>query len=55
MSAASQLFDGVRAASGDSDSNPFTAILYTLYQSLYSPMSSFYMRSILALHVLYGV
>ncbi|ORY80760.1 hypothetical protein BCR35DRAFT_331821 [Leucosporidium creatinivorum] len=53
MSAASQLFDGVRAASPDS--NPFTAILYTLYQSLYSPMSDFYMRSIPALHVLYAV
>lgn len=52
MSAASRLFAGVRTAAPDS--NPFTSIAYTLYQSLYSPMSDFYMRSIPALHALYG-
>lgn len=53
MSAAEQLFAGVRA--GAPTANPFSAIAYTLYQSLYSPMSTFYMRSLTALHVLYGV
>lgn len=53
MSPAEQIFYGVRAAAPDA--NPFVAIAYTLYQSLYSPMSSFYMNSITALHVLYAV
>ncbi|ORY80759.1 hypothetical protein BCR35DRAFT_352513 [Leucosporidium creatinivorum] len=53
MSAATALFASVRAASPSS--NPFTAIAYALYQSLYSPMSDFYMRSIPALHALYGL
>lgn len=52
MSAA-QIFYAVRASAPDA--NPFAAIAYTLYQSLYSPMSDFYMQSITALHVLYAV
>jgi hypothetical protein len=53
MSPGAQVVYGVRAAAPDS--NPFVAIAYTLYQSLYSPMSSFYTNSITALHVLYAV
>lgn len=51
MSAA-QLFGAVLSTSPE---NPFVAIAYTLYQSLYSPMSTFYMRSLSALHGLYAV
>lgn len=53
MSPATQLFYGVRAAAPDT--NPFVSIVYTLYQSLYSPMSDFYMNSITALHILYAM